>query len=141
MKTGIPFAHNLTGKTSLQGSCSHWRESVFKQVVPWTPPVLPCTGLQCMIWYFTVATIHCGCQKIRLVFRVLEMYDFKKQFNCIYHATKVDLSLLPQLHKKLFSAGSAGMNLPKFNLNSRKVWTKQGPKWSTTMGFSAMFTF
>ena len=51
---------------------------------------------------YHAATIHCGCQKIRSVFRVLDIYDFEKQFNCIYHATKVDLSLLAQLHKKLF---------------------------------------
>ena len=60
---------------------------------------------------------------MRSVFRVLEIYEFEKQFNCIYHATKVDLSLLAQLHKKLFFAG---MNLPKFNLNSRKLWIKEG---------------
>ena len=29
-----------------------------------------------MIEYFTPATAHCGCQKIRSVFRVLGMYDF-----------------------------------------------------------------
>ena len=46
MKTGIPCAHILTGRT-----CSH---SVYiagnlfsKQVVPCTPPVLPCTRWQC----------------------------------------------------------------------------------------------
>jgi hypothetical protein len=40
----------ITGKT-----CSHYRESLLiavnlftKQGFPWTPPVLPCTGLQCM---------------------------------------------------------------------------------------------
>ena len=29
-----------------------------------------------MIYYFTAATTHCECQKIRLVFKVLGMYDF-----------------------------------------------------------------
>ena len=47
MKTGIPCAHILTGKT-----CAHYRDTVHiagnlfsKQVVPCTPLVLPCTGL------------------------------------------------------------------------------------------------
>ena len=55
-----------------------------------------------MIEYFTAATIRFVCQNIRSVFRILEIYDFEKKHNCIYHATKVDLSLLAQLHKKNF---------------------------------------
>ena len=29
-----------------------------------------------MIYYFTAATTHCGCQKIRSSFRVLGIYKF-----------------------------------------------------------------
>ena len=63
MKTVIPCAHILTGKT-----CSHRRDPVLiggrlfsKQGLPCTPPVLPCTGLQCT----TVLRKESRCPKIR----------------------------------------------------------------------------
>ena len=48
MKTGIPCAHILTGKTCSHLDPVHIAGNLFsKQVVPCTPPVLPCPGLQC----------------------------------------------------------------------------------------------
>ena len=61
MKTGTPCAHILTRKTcfnhrenlfSLQGSCFHCKEPVFKTGTSLHAPVLPCAELQCRRDFF-----------------------------------------------------------------------------------------